>query len=232
MTMVLPGPGVQVPDLLLGLVESLQSVSMGDLTRVPAAPSDARAAAVLMLFAGHVVQDADVLLLERASTMRTHSGQVAFPGGALDPDDDGPVAAALREAQEETGLEPAGVLPLALLPELSVPPSGFRVTPVLAHWTRPSPVHAVDPAESARVARVPLRQLLEPGNRFRVLHSSGYAGPAFIVDGMLIWGFTGGLLSTLMAMAGWERPWDASDVRDLDAVLAATGTDPEPEVVE
>ncbi|MGZ4521595.1 MAG: NUDIX hydrolase, partial [Mycobacteriaceae bacterium] len=87
---------------------------MADLTRMPIAAADARAAAVLMLFAGHEVDDADVLLLERASNMRTHSGQIAFPGGALDPEDDGPVAAALREAQEETALDPAGVLPLAL----------------------------------------------------------------------------------------------------------------------
>ncbi len=232
MRMLVHGPEVDVPPLLSGLVESLQDVSMSDLTRVPAPSPEARAAAVLMLFAGQKVEDADVLLLERASTMRTHSGQIAFPGGALDPGDDGPVAAALREASEETGLDPHGVLPLALLPELNIPPSGFRVTPVLAHWAQPSPVHAVDPGESARVERVPLRELLEPANRFRVKHPSGYAGPAFIVDGMLIWGFTGGLLSTLLAMAGWERPWDASDVRDLDTVLAQTATVPEPEVPE
>lgn len=232
MTMLVHGPEVAVPPLLTGLVDTLQNISMADLTRMPAPAPHARAAAVLMLFAGQSVDDADVLLLERASTLRNHSGQIAFPGGALDAGDDGPVHAALREAREETGLDPHGVLPLALLPELNIPPSGFRVTPVLAHWSRPSPVHAVDPAESARVARVPLRRLMDPANRFRVMHPSGYAGPAFIVDGMLIWGFTGGLLSTLAGLAGWEQAWDTSDVRDLDTVLAETGTEPEPEVPE
>lgn len=230
--MLLPGRGVSVPPLLAGLVESLRNISAADLTKAPAAPQDARPAAVLMLFAGQVLEDADVLLLQRASTMRTHSGQVAFPGGALDPTDDGPVGAALREAEEETALDPTGVLPLALLPELNIPPSGFRVTPILAHWHQPSPVRAVDPAESARVARVPLHRLLDPSSRFRVKHSSGYAGPAFYVDGMMIWGFTGGLLSTLAVLAGWEQPWDTTDVRDLETVLAETRTDAEPEVQE
>jgi len=84
------------------------------------AATDARAAAVLMLFgvldarasehdADAVSRDLDVLLLKRASTLRTNPGQIAFPGGRIDPDDAGPVAAALREAEEETGLDPTGV---------------------------------------------------------------------------------------------------------------------------
>lgn len=230
MTVRLAGPEVHVPPLLEGLLRTLQDVSMADLTRMRTPPVSARPAAVLMLFSGHDVDDADVLLLERASSMRTHSGQVAFPGGALDPGDDGPVGAALREAEEETGLDASGVHPLALLPELNVPPSGFRVTPVLAHWAQPSPVRVVDPAEAARVERIPLRTLLDPANRFQLHHPSGYTSPAFTVDGLLVWGFTGGLLATLSSLAGWDRPWDTGDVRDLDTVLRRTGTDPEPEV--
>lgn len=207
---------MSAPDWLGDLVQAAGAVAVADLTLVPPPPPEARAAAVLVLLAGTCADDADVLLLERASTLRAHSGQVAFPGGAVDPGDDGPVAAALREAQEETGLNPAGVQPLVVLPELFVPPSGFRVSPVLAHWREPSPVHAVDLGESARVARVPLTQLLDPGNRFRVRHPSGYTGPAFAVDGLLVWGFTGGLLATLVRLGGWERSWDTSDVRDLE----------------
>jgi 8-oxo-dGTP pyrophosphatase MutT (NUDIX family) len=209
------------PDWLATLAETVGRAGVPELTRTPVAPQDARAAAVLMLLAGTGFDDGDVLLLERAATLRSHSGQVAFPGGAVDPGDDGPVGAALREAQEETGLDPAGVDPLVVLPELFLPPSGFRVRPVLAHWREPSPVAAVDLAESARVARVGLRELVDPANRFRVRHSSGFVGPAFSVDGLLVWGFTGGLVASLLRTAGWEQPWDAGDVRDLDGAVAA-----------
>jgi 8-oxo-dGTP pyrophosphatase MutT (NUDIX family) len=190
-----------------------------------------RAAAVLMLFGGPAQADptargglpheAEVLLTQRAATMRSHSGQVAFPGGAADPEDDGPVSTALREAQEETDLDPAGVRPVALLPPIYVPVSGFEVTPVLAYWQRPSPVRVVDPAEAARVARVPVRDLIDPDNRFTIRHRTlGYESPAFLADGMLVWGFTAGLLAGLIAAAGWEIPWNTRDVRDLETTLA------------
>lgn len=208
------------PDWLAALAEAVGRAGVAELTSTPAPPEDARAAAVLMLLAGTGFDDGDVLLLERAAALRSHSGQVAFPGGVVDPDDDGAVGAALREAEEETGLDPAGVDPLVVLPELFVAPSGFRVRPVLAHWREPSPVDVVDQAECARVARVPLPALADPAHRFRVRHSSGFTGPAFAVDGLLVWGFTGGLVSLLLRLAGWEQPWDTQDVRDLDAAIA------------
>jgi 8-oxo-dGTP pyrophosphatase MutT (NUDIX family) len=147
--------------------------------------------------------------------MRSHAGQPAFPGGALDPEDDGPVAAALREAQEETGLDPAGVKILHALPELWLPPSNFVVTPVLAYWRVPSEVAAVDPAEVESVHRVALAELTDPANRVRVRHPSGYIGVGFRVRGMLVWGFTAGLLDRIIALAGWERAWDAGRIVDI-----------------
>jgi 8-oxo-dGTP pyrophosphatase MutT (NUDIX family) len=154
--------------------------------------------------------------------MRSHPGQVSFPGGAIDDTDASPTAAALREAEEETGLDPAGVVPLALLPELYLPPSGFVVTPVLAHWADPSAVHAVDPGETAAVVRAPLAHLTDTAHRLRVGHPSGFTGPAFSVAGLLVWGFTGGLLSALLDLGGWARPWDTTRVLDLgDAWSAA-----------
>lgn len=196
-----------------------------------------RSAAVLILISGSwaaatdhpggLPADADVLLTERATTLRQHSGQIAFPGGAMDPGDDYPVGTALREAEEETGLSGDGVHVLANLPSFPVPVSGFDVTPVLAHWREPSPVQVMDTAETARVAKVNMRTLLAPENRFQVersvLGARAYRGPAFLVDGLLVWGFTGGLLAAISDASGWDVPWDHSDIRPLDEAIEAAG---------
>ncbi|SFP66164.1 ADP-ribose pyrophosphatase YjhB, NUDIX family [Amycolatopsis arida] len=210
-----------VPEWLRGLVERSDHLDAAMFTRFgPPAGARTRPAAVLVLF-GEQRHGPDVLLLRRADTLGSHAGQVAFPGGGIDAGDNGPVGAALREAEEETGVDPAGVRPVALLPELHVPVSAFVVTPVLAHWGTPSPVHAVDPGETAAVARVPIAALVDPANRFQVRRAGfDWTGPAFAVDGLFIWGFTAGLLSVLLGLGGWEREWDTGDVRDLDAVLA------------
>jgi 8-oxo-dGTP pyrophosphatase MutT (NUDIX family) len=160
--------------------------------------------------------------------MRSHAGQVSFPGGAIDPVDSGPVAAALREAQEEVGLEPAGVQVIAELPALYLPPSNFVVTPVLAWWAQPSPISVVDHLEVARVLRAPLTELTDPGRRFTVSHPSGFVGPAFDVDGLLVWGFTAGLLSKVIELAGLERSWDKDDHRPLPPHLLGAADRPMP----
>lgn len=213
------------PDSLKPLVEGVQGLDtawFGTRRDATGHGPGVRRAAVLMLF-GHDHGDGhgpDVLLTERASTLRSHAGQVAFPGGRLDPGDTGPVHAALREAQEETGLDPAGVVPLTVLPDLFIPPTGYLVTPVLAHWADPVPVHVVDPAEVARVVRVPVRVLTDPANRFTVRGPRGHTGPAFRTSGLVIWGFTGSLLSALLHRSGWERPWDDTRVEELDTAWA------------
>jgi 8-oxo-dGTP pyrophosphatase MutT (NUDIX family) len=184
-------------------------------------PSDGggRASAVLILF-GEGAQGPDLLLIQRSSTLRNHAGQPAFPGGALDPEDgdpagDGPVNAALREAHEETGLDPSGVDVLATLPDLFVWRSGFRVTPVVAWWRAPSEVGPGDPAEVASVARVPVRDLADPANRASVRAPGGYVGPVFLVADMMVWGFTGGIVDALLEAGGWARPWDHQRVVEL-----------------
>ncbi|HEY0538690.1 MAG TPA: CoA pyrophosphatase [Actinoallomurus sp.] len=184
-------------------------------TRLRPPPGNgARAAAVLILF-GEGTDGPDLLLLQRADTLRKHAGQPAFPGGGIDPGDGGPVGAALREAAEETGLDPAGVTVLASMPELYVAHSGYRVTPVVGWWREPSAVAAGDPGEVASVARVPLSELTDPANRLRIRGPSGFLGPAFRARGMLIWGFTAALLHGVLQVGGWERPWDESRIEDL-----------------
>ena len=173
-----------------------------------------RAAAVLILF-GEGPEGPDLLLLQRADTLRKHAGQPAFPGGGVDPGDGGPVGAALREAAEETGLDPAGVTVLATMPELYVSHSGYRVTPVVAWWREPSAIAAADPEEVASVARVPISELADPANRLRIRGPSGHLGPAFRARGMLVWGFTAGILHRVLQVGGWERPWDQSRIEDL-----------------
>ena len=202
------------PDWLQPLLSGVTDISALDLTRFTPPDDAARRSAVLILF-GEGDGGPDVLLIERAHDMRSHAGQPAFPGGAVDPTDDGAVAAALREAAEETGLDPAGVEVVTVLPDLYLPPSDFVVTPVIGWWRAPSPVSAADPAEVASVHRVPLSVLTDPRNRYRVRHPSGFVGPAFDVHGLVVWGFTGGLLDRLVYLAGWEQEWDRADVRDL-----------------
>lgn len=214
----------RAPSWLRPLLDAVEGVDAAtfSLHRIPPPDNgDARRASVLILFGEDPDHGPDVLLMERASTLRDHAGQVAFPGGGADPGDVDEVATALREAEEETGLDPAGVTPLATLPDLFIPPSRFVVTPVVAHWHAPCAVHAVDPAETAAVVRVPIARLVDPANRLEVAHPSGYHGPAFLVAGLLVWGFTGGLLSALLRLGGWEREWDDSRVRDLDEAWRA-----------
>lgn len=179
-----------------------------------------------------VGRDLDVLLVQRAATLRSHPGQVAFPGGRLDPGDGDPhelvtvpggevsaahVRAALREAEEETGLDPRGVEVLGALAPVPLPVSNHLVTPVLGWWREVSPVDVVDAAESSLVFRVPVLDLIDPANRHVATVTRGrqtYRSPAFTVPvagagaTVTIWGFTGVLLDRVLTALGWAVPWD------------------------
>ncbi|MFG1805773.1 NUDIX hydrolase [Streptomyces sp. NPDC049040] len=214
-----------LPGWLDTVADAAEAVSPEQLSRFLPPPTGGRQSAVLILFGdgdgaasgaasgAGAASGPDLLLIERSAALRSHAGQASFPGGALDPEDgdpegDGPLRAALREAREETGLDPAGVQVFGVLPRLYIPVSGFVVTPVLGWWRVPSPVAVVDPAETARVFRVPLSDLTDPANRATLTHPSGFLGPAFLVKDALVWGFTAGLIDKILHYAGWELPWD------------------------
>lgn len=190
-----------------------------------AATATARSSAVLMLFGAldrtpadapvtTVPAELDVLLTRRADTLRNHAGQIAFPGGGVEHGDVDLAATALREATEETGLDPTGVDVLGTLPELHIPISNYLVTPVLGWWRLPSAVEA-DHSESVEVFRVPIAELLDPSARgmweVRVA-SHSYRGPGFKLGeqfgGHVVWGFTAMVLAALFESLAWAVPWD------------------------
>lgn len=180
-----------------------------------APPADAeRRAAVLMLLGEGDDGRVDIVLTERSARLRSHAGQVSFPGGGLDPGET-PEQAALREAWEEVGVEPDSVDVLASFPGLYLSPSRNAVTPVLGWWREPGELGVVDPGEVARVVRVPIEELVDPERRFTVTGPSGYSGPGFDVADLFVWGFTAQLLAVLLDAAGQSRPWDESVRRRL-----------------
>lgn len=210
-----------LPGWLDPVAHAARTVEPQQLSRfLPPESGAGRQSAVLVLF-GEGARGPELLLMERAGSLRSHPGQPSFPGGSLDPGDGdqattGPLRAALREAEEETGLDPHGVQLFGVLPRLYIPVSSFVVTPVLGWWRSPSPVGVVDPGETARVFTVPVADLTDPANRATAVHPSGHRGPAFLVESALVWGFTAGVIDRILHFAGWERPWDRAKQVPLD----------------
>ncbi|GLE52042.1 NUDIX hydrolase [Mycobacterium montefiorense] len=209
-------------------------LAMVTAARTASAHRDDREAAVLVLFSGPesgpadggVPDDADLLLTVRASSLRHHAGQAAFPGGAFDAEDHGPVDTALREAHEETGIDVTRLHPLVTMEKTFIAPSQFHVVPVLAYSPDPGPVAVVNEAETAIVSRVPVRAFINPDNRLMVYRGdlgNRWAGPAFLLNQMLVWGFTGQVISAVLDVAGWAKPWDTNDVRELDDAMVLVG---------
>jgi 8-oxo-dGTP pyrophosphatase MutT (NUDIX family) len=156
-----------------------------------------RAAAVLIPVIDHG-GEATVMLTKRAETLRNHTGQVAFPGGRIDPEDASPEAAALREAREEVGLAAGHVEVLGRMPDY-VSGSGYRIAPVLA-VVRPGFELTINPDEVDAVFEVPLSFLMDAKNHTRDSRIWGER-EWFYYDmpygGRRIWGVTAGIIRTL-----------------------------------
>lgn len=212
-------PGL--PSWLHPLVEGLRSITVHDLTRyMPPEDVETRRSAVLVLF-GEGPDGPDLLLTERAHRMRSHPGQVSFPGGSLDPGET-PREAALREADEETGLDPSGVHVLGELPELWLPPSNFAVTPVVAWWREPSAVSVRSPEEVHAVYRVPLSELVDTRHRVTVTRPGGWRSPGFLIGeqhDVILWGFTAGIVARLFEHLGWITDLPDAPDQELPAYM-------------
>jgi 8-oxo-dGTP pyrophosphatase MutT (NUDIX family) len=141
---------------------------------------------------------ANVLLTRRSTALRRHAGQVAFPGGRIDPEDDGPIDAALREAEEEIGLGRDVVTPLGFL-DVYLTHSGFRILPLVALVTPPFGL-LINPDEVAEAFEVPLQFLMEPTNHLQESRMREgvtrhfYAMP---YGDRKIWGVTAGILRNM-----------------------------------
>jgi 8-oxo-dGTP pyrophosphatase MutT (NUDIX family) len=150
--------------------------------------------------------DPGVILTLRPDTMRKHPGQISFPGGRIDPEDDGPIAAALREAEEEIGLPPAAVEVIGLA-DRYVTVTGFEVTPVVA-IVPPDLALVPHPGEVAAVFEAPLHYLLDPAHQQeRSALWRGRERHYYEIEweGRRIWGATAAMIVNLgrrLAMGG------------------------------
>ena len=166
------------------------------MLQIVAQETPIRPAAVLIAVVAHA--EPTIILTQRAAHLNDHAGQISFPGGKIDATDASPLDAALREAEEEIGLQPGCVEVLGRLHEY-VTVTGYRVTPVVG-LVGPSLELKLDAFEVAEVFEVPLAVLLDPANhqRNRVVWDGGdrhyYAMP---YGRHYIWGATAGMLMNL-----------------------------------
>jgi 8-oxo-dGTP pyrophosphatase MutT (NUDIX family) len=198
-------------DSLLDRVTRLPFVIPGDPSGVPAS-------VLLALAPVEGADDLELVLVLRPDHLRQHAGQVGLPGGAVEPGDADGIAAALREAEEEVGLDPAGVRVLGSLDRTYLAVSDYDVLPVVGIWDGLAPL-TPSPDEVAGILRPTLRQLADPArhgtmpfsailgeSELRARNVPDLSSPVFWVDGTLVWGFTAGLLVGFLDALGLQAP--------------------------
>ncbi len=196
-----------------GLYESFSPLDLATgerRLRVPESTGGSRRAAVLV-----PVLPADggarLVYTLRTDELRDHAGQISFPGGSIDPDDDSPLATALREAEEEIDLSPDLVEVVGELEDLYIPPSNFLVSPFVGLLYDEADL-VLAPEEVEAIFSVSLEELMAPGSLKKVVwerEGRPHEVPVFAVGGHEIWGATAAITAGLLARLGW-KPEDAT----------------------
>lgn len=167
-----------------------------------APPGEVRPAAVMIAVTDR--RDPGVILTQRPQGMRQHAGQVAFPGGKLDPGEDA-VTAALRETHEELGINPSQISVIGATDRF-VTGTGYDITPILGLMPPDLPIRP-NPAEVSDWFEAPLRFIFDPANHVQkqTLHQGKLREYTEIVwDGFVIWGVTAAIIQNLSTRLAWE----------------------------
>ncbi|HEY0962758.1 MAG TPA: CoA pyrophosphatase [Pseudomonadales bacterium] len=171
------------------------------------APPHLQAAVLVLLCPG--VAEPVTILTRRSEDLPQHAGQISFPGGRVHGDDASLEATALREAIEETALDPSGLVLLGRLPVTVVQSSGFEITPVVA-WTALRPQLRADPREVAELIECPLKLALDPAlYRTGSLERDGQRREFWYIEfgGHHVWGATARILRSLaLLLAETDEP--------------------------
>ena len=164
-------------------------------------PSARNASVLIGLFDKH--NETYLTFIRRASTLRAHSGEIAFPGGSADVSDVSPITTALREAQEEIGLDSSRADVLGIMPPVFTVVSNFLITPVVAFLPEGLGTLKLQMSEVAEIIHLPLKGLADPAiyhiehwMRDNVPHTVYF----FDYDSYRIWGVTAGMLNTLLGL--------------------------------
>ncbi|MGB3683833.1 MAG: CoA pyrophosphatase [Rubrobacteraceae bacterium] len=177
------------------------------LGRVPPDDGSARRAAVLV----PVLLEPEgprIVYTVRRDHLQDHAGQISFPGGSREPEDDSLLETALREAEEEIDLSPGLVEMIGELEEMFIPPSNFRVSPFVG-LLPPEAEMKLQPEEVEEVFTADLEELLSPSAFQKILwrrDGRDYEVPVFAVEGRRIWGATAAMTAGLLSRLGWEPP--------------------------